>query len=236
MSVVTENTINISGMKTTLEEIAKHLSKDRIFYHISVLENFIFSYDKIPSEKKSSVEITFAKLCDESLSEEIEAIRARLEALENSSVLHSNKKENTSNISTIVKEEDIPPFDIDEPIKEKEPLKKTVEADTVRKNEIPKEVKEDTPANNEFEIILKKLKVALQKEVLTAPYLPSVNFREEDTVFVVETGSFIVRILRTSGYEEIVKKHLFALTDKYSRVELRAVEESNTQDNSLDLL
>jgi len=72
--------------------------------------------------------------------------------------------------------------------------------------------------------------------VLTAPYLPSVNFREEDTVFVVETGSFIVRILRTSGYEEIVKKHLFALTDKYSRVELRAVEESNTQDNSLDLL
>jgi len=27
MSVVTENTINISGMKTTLEEIAKHLPK-----------------------------------------------------------------------------------------------------------------------------------------------------------------------------------------------------------------
>ena len=69
-----------------LEEIAQSISLETVLYQAKVLEEFYAGYDRITNSKKASSEIMMIRLCNETLSSDMDAVLSRLSKLENGTV------------------------------------------------------------------------------------------------------------------------------------------------------
>lgn len=65
-----------------LEQAARKLSKEKILFHIKILNDALYLMQRNPSVKRLAAELTLVKMCDEKTDSSNDAILARLSALE----------------------------------------------------------------------------------------------------------------------------------------------------------
>ncbi len=75
-----------------LVEISKLLTLETVLYQVKEMEDFYISYDRIVTDKKASSEILLIRLCNESLSQDMNAILSRLSKLESGTICAKNSE------------------------------------------------------------------------------------------------------------------------------------------------
>lgn len=164
-----------------LEEISKLLSLETVLYQVKEMEEFYISYDRIATEKKASSEILLIRLCNESLSRDMNAVLSRLSKLESGAVQVPSK------VAVTKKQSD----------------------DAVAMSESPRRnssesVKETVVKTNaEFDGSL-KLKNSLQNIPYIKPWIPQMKFELDGNCLRVVASPFVNSLLQSSDAKETI--------------------------------
>ena len=163
--------------------ISKLLSLETVLYQVKEMEQFYISYDRIASEKKASSEVLLIRLCNESLSQDMNAVLSRLSKLE---------------AGVITAPASIPagtPKSIGEiSVKNEEPMQAVAQSE-----QKPME-KRNT---GEFEGSV-KLKNQLQNVAYIKPWIPQIRFALDSDRLQLIASPFVNSLLQSSDAKETI--------------------------------
>lgn len=165
-----------------LEEISKLLSLETVLYQVKEMEEFYISYDRIATEKKASSEILLIRLCNESLSQDMNAVLSRLSKLESGAVQISSKVKELKKESVEVISE--------------------VGLRSENASEEPS-VKVAVRNNGEFDGSL-KLKNLLQNISYIKPWIPQMHFELEENCLRLVASPFVTSLLQSSDAKDAI--------------------------------
>lgn len=168
----------------TLVEISKLLSLETVLYQVKEMEEFYISYDRISTGKRASSEVLLIRLCNEALSQDMNAILSRLSKLESGTVVISNDSGNTNDKSIAKDDEPSPSSQMDANV-------------TSRNTEI------NQRAKTEFEGSL-KLKNLLQNVPYIKPWIPQISFSMDGNRLHLIATPFVNGLLLSSDAKETV--------------------------------
>jgi len=165
----------------TLVEISKLLTLETVLYQVKELEDFYISYDRIATEKKASSEILLIRLCNESLSCDLNAVLSRLSKLESGATV------------SVIKPD---------PCEDKAFSPKP-NSDPVVKNEEKEKASQVKSSSGEFEGSL-KLKNYLQNVAYIKPWIPQMRFSLDDDRLQLIASPFVTALLQSSDAKETI--------------------------------
>ncbi len=171
----------------TLVEISKLLSLETILYQVKEIENFYISYDRISTGKKASSEMLLIRLCNESLSQDMNAILSRLSKLESGVVISS--KPLASEKATHSQERDVPA--------------KSAKTES-SPDAAPSQPKSNSTGGFEGSLKLKNL---LQNVPYIKPWIPQIHFAlEGDRLHLIATP-FVNGLLVSSDAKSTILQY-----------------------------
>lgn len=165
-----------------LVEISKLLSLETVLYQVNEMENFYISYDRIATGKKASSEILLIRLCNESLSQDMNAVLSRLSKLESGAVVVPQSRERP----------------MQKAIPTEAPADSLTEKADVRQENTPKK-----SASGDFEGSL-KLKNSLQNVAYIKPWIPQIRFTLDDDRLQVIASPFVNGLLQSSDAKDAI--------------------------------
>ena len=165
-----------------LEEISELISLETVLYQAKVMEEFYISYDRIATEKKASSEILLIRLCNESLSQDMNAVLSRLSKLESGAVSIPSARQETH-----VESEKASSVDNSNPVK----------------TDVSAPTKPKFTDNREFEGSL-KLKNLLQNIPYIKPWIPQMRFELEGDCLHLIASPFVNSLLQSSDAKESI--------------------------------
>lgn len=165
-----------------LEEISHLISLETVLYQAKEMEEFYISYDRIATEKKASSEILLIRLCNESLSLDMNSVLSRLSKLESGTVRISAKDQEVKRegVKAVLPEGPKAPIENDD-----EPPRSAVQG------------------KREFEGSL-KLKNLLQNIPYIKPWIPQMHFELEGERLHLVATPFVNSLLQSSDAKETI--------------------------------
>lgn len=164
-----------------LVEISKLLSLETVLYQVKELEEFYISYDRIATGKKASSEILLIRLCNETLSQDMNAVLSRISKLE------------ADRISA--------PFVSHTQVSEKEDKSFPSSLQDAPVCDAPSEKKQNQ--SSEFDGSL-KLKNQLQNVPYIKPWLPQIRFSMDGDRLQLVASPFVTSLLLSSDAKEAI--------------------------------
>ena len=165
-----------------LEEISELISLETVLYQAKVMEEFYISYDRIATEKKASSEILLIRLCNESLSQDMNAVLSRLSKLESGAVSIPSARQEMH-----VESEKASSVDNSKPVE----------------TDVSAPTKPQITDNREFEGSL-KLKNLLQNIPYIKPWIPQMRFELEGDCLHLIASPFVNSLLQSSDAKEAI--------------------------------
>ena len=210
------NSNRTTAQQQKLKDFSSSVEREHLLFAVSALEDALVRFDRLSVNKKTICEMALLRICSPHLSDDNEALLARLSAVEeklahaslHQAVVPSEPKDQDSPRAS--KTQDLPPWEEDESAVV--PSVMQVEA---KKRETPAPApKKETAAMGGCSYASELIRTLGSNDPLFASFCTNLTMQEEGSVLVIYGESFTITMLTARQQEilELAKKYSPALT------------------------